>query len=400
MIAFIDTRQCALFFALSLIVNVRPPARAQNSPLRVPRERVLAYEMKNSSIGPFSYPSGTPATGLVWTQNIIHDANVGSIRIHVKITDIVARNGWSIKFTDLKGREVKQRHFMESLLKIGESWSDEIQGAGGVVQLWVETSTSTPTVTIDKYAYEYKPSVQKSLYAHHLQPISAAPPEIIKLGNSVGKLTFMTIYGQASCSGFLVAIDLFVTNNHCIESDSQVDSAVVEFGYDTKTSKPDPYIATKLESTSVPLDYSILRLAGSPGLKYGSLKLLAVVVFASDTTPSPDLTSSKSMPFVIVQHPDGRPKEISIDKCQLKGTKRMGVSDTSDFGHTCDTEGGSSGSPVISLGTNEVVGLHHFGFADDDVDPVNQGIYMGQILADIQKTHPELVKDLTFVKSD
>jgi hypothetical protein len=106
------------------------------------------------------------------------------------------------------------------------------------------------------------------------------------------------------------------------------------------------------------------------------------------------------MPFVIVQHPDGRPKEISIDKCQLKGTKRMGVSDTSDFGHTCDTEGGSSGSPVISLGTNEVVGLHHFGFSDDDVDPVNQGIYMGQILADIQKTHPELVKDLTFVKSD
>ena len=33
----------------------------------------------------------------------------------------------------------------------------------------------------------------------------------------------------------------------------------------------------------------------------------------------------------------------------------------SDVSYYCDTEGGSSGSPVLSRATNKVVALHHFG---------------------------------------
>ena len=36
----------------------------------------------------------------------------------------------------------------------------------------------------------------------------------------------------------------------------------------------------------------------------------------------------------------------------------------SDFTHTCDTAGGSSGAPVFNL-EGQLVGVHHFGFADD-----------------------------------
>ena len=38
----------------------------------------------------------------------------------------------------------------------------------------------------------------------------------------------------------------------------------------------------------------------------------------------------------------------------------------SDFGHTCDTMEGSSGSPVLRRADLKVVGLHHWGFVSND----------------------------------
>ena len=68
----------------------------------------------------------------------------------------------------------------------------------------------------------------------------------------------------------------------------------------------------------------------------------------------------------IPQHPNGRPKEISIfDSDQLGGDYKVGgysiACSPNDMQYTCDTEGGSSGSPVISKDTQKVVALHHCG---------------------------------------
>jgi V8-like Glu-specific endopeptidase len=38
-----------------------------------------------------------------------------------------------------------------------------------------------------------------------------------------------------------------------------------------------------------------------------------------------------------------------------------GYASNTDVSYYCDTDGGSSGSPVISRRTNEVIALHHFG---------------------------------------
>ncbi|ONI92122.1 hypothetical protein ALI22I_05830 [Saccharothrix sp. ALI-22-I] len=38
-----------------------------------------------------------------------------------------------------------------------------------------------------------------------------------------------------------------------------------------------------------------------------------------------------------------------------------GSSSQSDIAYRCDTEGGSSGSPVLSRRTHKVIGLHHHG---------------------------------------
>ena len=38
-----------------------------------------------------------------------------------------------------------------------------------------------------------------------------------------------------------------------------------------------------------------------------------------------------------------------------------GYAKDSDVSYYCDTEGGSSGSPVLSRKTDKVIALHHFG---------------------------------------
>jgi hypothetical protein len=81
----------------------------------------------------------------------------------------------------------------------------------------------------------------------------------------------------------------------------------------------------------------------------------------------------------IPQHPSGRDLELAIfdssifagdvgGLCRIWSTGEKGSDKTcsygaafKDFSYICDTEGGSSGAPVISADTNLVVGLHHCG---------------------------------------
>jgi len=76
------------------------------------------------------------------------------------------------------------------------------------------------------------------------------------------------------------------------------------------------------------------------------------------------------MQIYIPQHPNGRAKEIGIFSthtldasgvCMVKSTMEYACSGSgyNDVGYYCDTEGGSSGSPVISRVTQKVIALHH-----------------------------------------
>ena len=64
----------------------------------------------------------------------------------------------------------------------------------------------------------------------------------------------------------------------------------------------------------------------------------------------------------IPQHPRGRPKEIAIaDSEQNSGVCEIDTFNAEPVRYSCDTEGGSSGSPVIDATTNEAVALHRKG---------------------------------------
>jgi hypothetical protein len=76
---------------------------------------------------------------------------------------------------------------------------------------------------------------------------------------------------------------------------------------------------------------------------------------------------NRKQELYIPQHPAGEPMRISGARGERAGTCAVvdnaydGYARDSDVSYYCDTEGGSSGSPVLSRYTDKVVALHHFG---------------------------------------
>jgi V8-like Glu-specific endopeptidase len=375
------TRRLTLLCCCAVVASIAGLARA--SELRVPRERVLGQNMTISTIGPFRSTPYKQKSGLVWAQIVIHSSAVRAIRIHAQINDSQAVAKWKLKFKDLNGTEMDEIASDSPQVRSGDIWSDEIRGRGGLVELWADSDPTGLEVVIDRYAYTDVAAIPKSISGKdERQPIHGAPPNVRGWGVAVARLRFMTSSGQALCTGFLISNDLMLTNEHCIRTTEEMYSLVAEFGYDNYGSVPERFRARALEATNSVLDYSVLRLIGNPGARWGKVKLGA----------KDEIVDNRAL--VIIQHPAGEPKQVSIYGCLVSGTKRRGIKEDTDFGHLCDTLGGSSGSPVFSLSSGTVVGLHHFGFVDDAPDPVNQAVYIGLILEDLRQKVPSVFQEL------
>jgi V8-like Glu-specific endopeptidase len=190
-------------------------------------------------------------------------------------------------------------------------------------------------------------------------------------------------------TGFLVAPSLVLTNNHVLRNKEDAKSFVIQMHYqqdghgqilDVKMFDfdPDGFFYTSDEQN---LDFTLIRLrskrifspdAAHPkdvnaGELYGSIQLAADVYY------SPNLQVN------IIQHPQGRPKEVVLHNNYVTDIFEKVIR------YTADTEGGSSGSPVFdNMWT--LVGLHHAG--GDEVDPKNEGVRMDRIVADIRAHVP------------
>jgi V8-like Glu-specific endopeptidase len=118
---------------------------------------------------------------------------------------------------------------------------------------------------------------------------------------------------------------------------------------------------TKLLATDERLDFALLKLSQPLGAQLGWLML----------DPS---GAEKNNAVKVIQHPQGRSKEISRKKSTI-------VKETSEVLHyLADTEGGSSGSPVFALNGTTVIALHHVGSKN-----YNEGVRMDKIIPHISK---------------
>jgi endonuclease G, mitochondrial len=156
-------------------------------------------------------------------------------------------------------------------------------------------------------------------------------------------------------TGFLVSPWLLMTNHHVLDSAVVAEASTVTFRYeedDNEQLRRTVRLALQPErcfvtSPVAELDLTLVAVAPTtngkpPGKTFGHI-----------VAPGQTGKVLLGQPVNILQHPDGRPREIAVRNNLL-----LSVDDDLTLTYGTDTERGSSGSPVLS-DRWELVALHH-----------------------------------------
>jgi len=212
-----------------------------------------------------------------------------------------------------------------------------------------------------------KNKIERRAIESNLEKISKSadflPSSFLEIGvaraQSVCRISTEVPLGTAFGSGFLVGSRNYImTNNHVLPDVESAESASVEFDYDQDTVeyqvslRPDIFFITSEE-----LDFTIV--ASDPSTLPSTIEAVKI--------PKNKHLITRNERVNIVQHPQGRRKEIAIHDNTVTYVYDKAIR------YTADTEGGSSGSPVFN---NEwqLCALHHAGWKNDDGSATNEGI--------------------------
>lgn len=178
------------------------------------------------------------------------------------------------------------------------------------------------------------------------------------LGRAVCKITAKGVNfggrsGEWSGSGFMVGQDLLLTNHHVLNSVDVAQSATLIFDFHADAGDDE---AAGARSRTFTLDPETLFVTSpaTGGLDYTFVATTAVPEdFGTIRMSRGALATDFMRRANIIQHPDGRPKEVVLQDNQVLSD------DHPLFLHyVTDTEGGSSGAPVFDNNWH-LKALHH-----------------------------------------
>jgi hypothetical protein len=284
-------------------------------------------------------------------------------------------------------------------------WTIRIPGFSAAFDLNGCTNVSQgPKLVLQEYIA--MPESAEHPYYSSQDPLNPAfrnlyeqPPNVRIYGDFVGFMTSSWDRDSWTCSGVVIASDLFLTNWHCgaPRSDFPID------GYWSDQIIKDTTIDISWDGDEISREYyGVKRMIADPDLDFAILQMAPL----NGTGRARPITLSRTPPkindqIMVIHHPAARPKQISIG-CTIVDANlkswRKGVEGV-DFGHRCDTEAGSSGAPVLNR-DGLLVGLHHRGF---DVDPrtcaqtdrINKAVRIDRILDFLAVHEPDLLEKLS-----
>lgn len=276
----------------------------------------------------------------------------------------------------------------------GIFWSGEVEGGHPHLMLHILGSDRNVKLRIDQVAVtgiESKPQSITTKY-EDMVPVLSVPADIQELGKAITRIRFIGDDGSRYvCTGFLVARDLLMTNEHCFSSSEEALSALIDFDFNTADTKCSVNAAGECKTIRVSkflwsnfaLDYALAKLSSVPEGR------AVVPLGPSSIHLGEDL--------IVIEHPDGQFKKVSLINCQISNKELVQGrgSDKNDFSHLCNTVGGSSGSAVWDRSSHQVIGIHHFGFTPGAVKASNQAVDMGAILDDIFVRDPNVYWSLS-----
>lgn len=181
-------------------------------------------------------------------------------------------------------------------------------------------------------------------------------------------------------TGFMIAPDLLMTNNHVIANREQAEQAEFTFNYQLDINGKECEIQTAQALpggafyTNAELDYTVVSLKDLPS--FGSPLILKSKQVRRDDR------------VAIIQHPGGHLKKVSMQN------NFIAYADANLVQYTTSTLPGSSGSPVFD-DEFKVVAIHHSGGMLVEPGTTqrylrNAGTSMMAVLKDLQANAPEI----------
>jgi V8-like Glu-specific endopeptidase len=238
---------------------------------------------------------------------------------------------------------------------------------------------------IDKWRGRETPTdvLEKIIGENTLRPISFLQ-QGLQVARSVAYVRVRTSKSRWSGTGFLVAQDLLLTNNHVLPDSHLLSDTIFRFNYeDNFYGEAQPTDEYRVKSNGVfhtnqTLDYTLVQLDGEPGQRWGWIPLLPQAIIGSGSRVN------------IIQHPLGQAKQISFQNNFIQYVGGNVVQ------YITSTLQGSSGSPVFNDAW-KVVALHHAGGHIPEPTTQqryfrNEGILIESILADLPSELVELLK--------
>ena len=260
-------------------------------------------------------------------------------------------------------------------------WGVHIYGESAIVELFSSVPVRRGAVVIDRFARGFKPaeilqSQPESLCggddSEWAKCYQTSEPTVYDRSRAVARLF---IGGTSACTGWLVGSEGHVmTNEHCIGTNNAAQNTTFEFmaeGSSCTTSCsswgacPGTIAATTstLVKNDAALDYALVKLPNNPSSTYGFLQMRSSGATLGERIYLP-------------QHPAAWGKKIALRAGSANATvTSVNESPCSggpgDIGYMADTQGGSSGSPVIGYSDHTVVSLHHCGGCNNTGVPID-----------------------------
>jgi len=314
----------------------------------------------------------------VITRTLSHP-NASYLKLHFKNMDL--RNGGKLIVRSEDGSE--RYEYTQNNMR--SATINPKNGDDGV------HSFSAMSVSAEKVVVEYMPGVKTKRSAEIDYYFHGTENETLKVGSDIGvsstcgamerkdvqcwadsnpvefertrPVARLLMNGSGLCTGWRVGSDnRMFTNNHCVESASELTNTEVWFNYQhTSCDGSDRETVIKVTGkdflkTDFTLDYTLFTVNDFE-------KAQPFGYFGLDVR-----AATQGERIYIAQHGAGNPKELSIVSdvddnglCQVNEDNANGRGEGTDLGYYCDTTGGSSGSPVLAAATNRVIALHHLG---------------------------------------
>ncbi len=403
------------------------------APLVAQRPVTVGEHVARGFASPHPHPAGDGETPrLVWSDEIFHP---GAVYIAPRFSRFQLAPGDRVV---VRSRDGAQSWTYTGLGKAGLGLTEgffavHVKGDTAIVELWALNPEPGFGYEIDLYGRGYNPAEIQAFWdaglgekmnlpepfggrsictandSREAKCYQGSEPQIYDRGRAVVRLL---LSGSAHCTGWLIGCDGHVmTNEHCIGSQSQLNNIDFEWmaeGADCATNCmsslacPGTIEASggTLIQVDAPLDYALVLPDTTVG---GGTDLVGTYGFLQLRAAGAQLNER----MYILHHPAGWGKHFSVESTyplepnppfasvvSLSEVACSGAPPSGDVGYWADTQGGSSGSPVLGYSDHRVIALHHCrgsGFCDDGTSPPddpNRGVPIQDVIADLGANLP------------